>query len=132
MQQAQPTSRSIVFRNYARLKALARANPVLIDLTYLNNALGEAQKTLRKEGITGYFTTPDWCKCDDNSTRTRPNRRTADGKSHYSGPCKHRLAEMLKNPSLDPDRVLQSILQEATSKCSKTWRNRTFRRGMSR
>jgi hypothetical protein len=130
MQEAQLTSKSIVFRNYARLKAIARTNPVLIDLTYLNHALGEAQKSVRES--KAYFSTQDWCKCDDNLNRDRFNRRTADGKQHYSGPCKHRLAAMLKNPSLDPDRVLQSILQEATNKCSRRWRNSAFRRGMLR
>ena len=128
MEQAQPTSKSIVFRNYARLKAIARTNPVLIDLTYLNHALGEAQKAVRES--SAYFTTKDWCRCEDMVNKDRPNRRTTDGKSHYSGPCKHRLASMLQDPSLDPDRVLQSILQEATSRCSKKWHNRTFRRGL--
>jgi hypothetical protein len=128
MQQAQPTSMSVVFRNFNRLMAIARTNPVLIDPVYLGHALGAAQKSMRTN--KAYFATQEGCTCEDNLQKNRPDRKTADGRFHYSGPCKHRLEQMLRNPNLDPDQVLNSTLQEATSRCSKKWRNRTFRRGL--
>jgi hypothetical protein len=130
MRQAQQTSMSVVFRNFNRLNAIARTNPVLIDLNYLKHALGEAQKTLRTN--KAYFATQDACTCEDMVHKNRADRRTADGKSHYSGPCKHRLEQMLRNPNLDPDQALQSILQEATSRCRKRWQGSMWRRGRYR
>lgn len=127
MVKAQPTSTKVVFRNFNRLMAIARVNPVLIDISYLKHALGEAQKTVRTQ--RAYFATQDACTCEDMVHRNRADRKTADGKSHYSGPCKHRLAVMLQNPGLDPDQVLLTVLQEATSKCRKRWQGSMWRRG---
>jgi hypothetical protein len=92
--------RSVVWRNYNKLKALARVNPVLIDPAYVKRALGDYFTGYRDLKDEVYEPTESDCDCRDCQYKGRANRKTVDGR-HYDGPCKHQLRKMMMNPDLD-------------------------------
>ncbi len=104
---------SVVFRNLNRLRAIARVQPVFLDMNRLYRALGEVQCNDRELKDEVYFSTEKKCLCADQEYSHSQKRKAANGQ-HYGGPCKHRIREMLLNPVLDPDKVLIVLIEEAS------------------
>lgn len=83
---------SALFREYNRLRAIARKDPQIIEEGRLNKALGIMQsKKYWEEMMQKYEPTELQCGCKDEEYHYRKHRRPNKGGT-YAGPCKHRIA----------------------------------------